>query len=454
MKKMIALASALLIGGMMNASAQEENIVTLTPTYLDGVLADNAWKGNWFVAAQGGLSAFSGRPLGHGDLFDRTKPMASFAVGKWLKPSVGLRLMLQGFKTTDANSVGINYQNIHADLLYNVSSLLFANGQSRWTISPYAGIGLIHNDENGQKPFAVSYGINAQYNLTQRIALSADLGATTTWQDFDGRGSSSRLGDHLLQASIGITYTIGQVGWQRVIDPKPFIAQNNILRKKNNTLNERIYSLQRQHDRDKMAMMEMRKIIEIEGLLEKYCLTQTDTITRPLPRNNYSGLNALRSRLRNKNWNGDTDNYSPVLANGDSSSITGNDDGDTVRVNTQDYITLVRNRQTNIGAPILFFFRLGTSTLIDPSQTANAKEIAKVMLRYNLTAQITGRADRATGTADGNKRLSADRAAYVASLLKAYGVHQEDIKIQYAGGVDTYSPAESNRNTSVMLYMK
>ena len=215
-------------------------------------------------------------------------------------------------------------------------------------------------------------------------------------------------------------------------------------------MEQTIMEKERQHDQDEKALMEMRKIIEIEGLLEKYQLTQVDSVRRPLPKNNYSGLNSLRARLRNRQWNGDNGNYKPQLK--DSISVVMNND--TSKVSSTDYFALIRTRQAGVGAPVLFFFKLGTAKLVDASQVANAKEIAKVMLKYGLSAKVIGRADSATGTTEGNKTLSSKRAAYITSLLKQYGVRQEDITAQYAGGVDTYTPAESNRNTSVVLYMK
>jgi hypothetical protein len=142
------------------------------------------WGSNWFLSVKGGVSAFVGKPVGHGDLFDRTTPLLNVSVGKWFTPYVGGRLAFQGLQLKDANMATCNYQNLHVDFLYNLNA--HSDGMQKWDIIPYAGCGLIHNSHNGQKPFAISYGLIGRYRLNDRLHLSGELGATTTWQNFDG----------------------------------------------------------------------------------------------------------------------------------------------------------------------------------------------------------------------------------------------------------------------------
>ena len=46
----------------------------LTPTYLEGVYESDIIGSNWFLTISGGTSAFVGKPVGHGDFFDRLTP--------------------------------------------------------------------------------------------------------------------------------------------------------------------------------------------------------------------------------------------------------------------------------------------------------------------------------------------------------------------------------------------
>jgi hypothetical protein len=79
----------------MSAIAQtrqnEQDIQPVEIAYLEDVYANKPWRSNWFISVKGGLTGFVGRPVGHGDIFDRTKPMLNVSAGKWITPYVGAR---------------------------------------------------------------------------------------------------------------------------------------------------------------------------------------------------------------------------------------------------------------------------------------------------------------------------------------------------------------------------
>ena len=391
MKKTMILMAACLVAG--TAAAQDSPV--------------DDWGANWFLSAKGGVSAFIGKPVGHGDLFDREKPLLNVSVGKWFTPHVAGRLAFQGLQLKDANMVSCNYQNLHVDFLYNLTA--HSDGMQKWDIIPYAGCGLIHNSYNGQKPFAISYGLIGRYRLSERLHLSGELGATTTWQNFDGQGASDKFGDHLLQASIGLSVTIGKVGW------------------KNSHRCTQIY-------RESLYDNELHELHELNVNSGKNH-----------ERNSYSGLNSLRKRLANKDWNG-TDSL-------DSDSIYG--DADSIAIsNNMKYLRSMKSGKKYIGAPIYFFFKIGTHELTENAQFINIKEVSEVIKKYGLQARIIGAADSETGTPEINERLSVERADYIAGLLKAHGVDETHIQKKHRGGIDSYEPLNGNRNTCVVLYFK
>ena len=431
---------------------QEQELQPLEPTYLDNVFAANVWDNNWFLSVKGGMSAFTGKPVGHGDFFDRKKPLLNISVGKWFTPFVGGRLAYQGLQLIDSDIESRSYQNVHADFLYNIAAHFKKSYDElpKWDLIPYAGCGIIRNSYTHQKPFAISYGIIGRYRLADRLHVSAEIGATTTWQDFDGKGAPNKLGDHLLQASIGLDFTIGKVGWKKVIDPKPYIFQNDILMDHLGKMKDENFKLNKMHKKDAMALAEMRKILEIEGLLDKYDLAMnTDgENVKTHPRNNYSGLNSLRARLRNKGWNGDEDDYKPVLKEG------GDDVDSSAEMSPEQYFQVMKDGKIFVGSPIFFFFKLGTDELTERAQIINIKEVASTIKKYGLCARIVGAADSQTGTAYINERLSAKRADYIAKMMREQGVSQDMIQTQYRGGISSYEPQTGNRNTCVMLYFK
>lgn len=431
---------------------QEQDMQPLEPTYLDNVFSANVWDNNWFLSVKGGASAFTGKPVGHGDFFDRKKPLLNISTGKWFTPYVGGRLAFQGLELIDSDIESRSYKNVHADFLYNIAAHFKKNYEElpRWDVIPYAGCGIIHNSYTGLKPFALSYGIIGRYRLAERLHLSAEVGATTTFQDFDGKGASNKFGDHLLQASIGLDITIGKVGWKKVADPKPYIYQNDLLMEYLKKMKDENGKLDKMHKKDAMALAEMHKILEIEGLLDKYELAMGDDSekAKTYPRNNYSGLNSLRARLRNKGWNGDEQNYKPILKK------EGENTDSLAKLSLEQYFQVMKDGKVFVGSPIFFFFKLGTDNLTERAQIINIREVANTMKKYGLHARIVGAADSQTGTAYINERLSAKRADYIARMMKEQGVPEDMIQTQYRGGISTYEPLTGNRNTCVMLYFK
>lgn len=463
MKKTVLLmmAASLLFGtataqenaNEQNYVLQEQMLQPLEPTYLENVFSANVWDNNWYLSVKGGMSAFTGKPVGHGDFFDRKKPLLNISAGKWFTPYVGGRLAFQGLQLIDSDIESRSYQSVHADLFYNISAHFMKNYDElpKFEIIPYAGCGIIRNSYTHQKPFAISYGIIGRYRVANRLHVSAEIGATNTFQDFDGKGATNRLGDRLLQASIGLDFTIGKVGWKKVIDPKPYIFQNDILMNYLEKMKDENDSLMKMQRKDKMALTEMRKILEIEGLLDKYDLamsTESES-AKTHPRNNYSGLNSLRARLRNKEWNGDENNYKPILKNSDD-EITDS----MTTMSAEQYFQVMKDGKIFVGSPIFFFFKLGTDELTESAQIINIKEVATAIKKYGLSARIIGAADSQTGTAYVNERLSAKRAEYIANVMQEQGVSRDMIQTQHRGGISAYDPLTGNRNTCVMLYFK
>ena len=191
-----------------------ELLQPIQPVYLDGVVMPIFRSGNWFVSMAGGATAFLGTPLGCEDLFGRLKPSYSFAVGKWFSPTVGARINYNGLQFKDGTLSTQEYHYVHADLLWNVLGRSYTRQeQVRWTLAPFAGVGLVHNADNGHNPFAISYGVQGQYRISKRVSALVELSGMTTFQDFDGYGKPNRFGDHMLSLTAGFSFNIGKVGW-------------------------------------------------------------------------------------------------------------------------------------------------------------------------------------------------------------------------------------------------
>ena len=450
----------------------EYYLQTLKPTYLKNVSEAANWGKNWFIEIKGGASAFLGTPIGCGDVFDRLSPALQVGLGKWFTPAVGGRVAYQGlsFKNGEFNST--DYHFIHADFLYNLTSGINCNdiGLSRWDVIPYLGVGMIYNPDwssacmcpghaSGSHPFAFSYGVECRYRLNDRMHLVAELSGMTTAKNFDAVGSSSKFGDNMLTLSAGLSFTLGKAGYKRIVDAKPYIAQNEWLLSYAESLGNNNRMLRKSNMENEKILAEYQKILEMEGLLDLYGnkFNNKDKSKALFPRNDYSGLNSLRARLNNKGWDGNPENMpKAMLKRGEgydketekAMDAFYNGELDELQIA---YLTAMRDGTEPIGAPVYFFFNIGTDHLTDTSQLLNIDELAKVAKTYNLKVKIIGAADSATGTDSINETLSSKRAAYIMRLMRDRGVASENIKTSHEGGIDDYSPVQANRNTCVIL---
>ena len=450
----------------------EYYLQTLKPTYLKNVSEAANWGKNWFIEIKGGASAFLGTPIGCGDVFDRLSPALQVGLGKWFTPAVGGRVAYQGLSFKNGEFKSMDYHFIHADFLYNLTSGINCNdiGLSRWDVIPYLGVGMIYNPDwssacmcpghaSGSHPFAFSYGLECRYRLNDRMHLVAELSGMTTAKNFDAVGSSSKFGDNMLTLSAGLSFTLGKAGYKRIVDAKPYIAQNEWLLSYAESLGNNNRMLRKTNMENEKILAEYQKILEMEGLLDLYGnkFNNRDKSKALFPRNDYSGLNSLRARLNNKGWDGNPENMpKAMLKRGEgydketekAMDAFYNGELDELQIA---YQTAMRDGTEPIGAPVYFFFNIGTDHLTDVSQLLNIDELAKVAKTYNLKVKIIGAADSATGTDSINETLSSKRAAYIMRLIQDRGVASENIKTTYEGGIDDYSPVQANRNTCVIL---
>ena len=452
--------------------SQEPMLLSGNPTYLKNVSEAANWGKNWFIEIKGGASAFLGTPIGCGDVFDRLSPALQVGLGKWFTPAVGGRVAYQGLSFKNGEFKSMDYHFIHADFLYNLTSGINCNdiGLSRWDVIPYLGVGMIYNPDwssacmcpghaSGSHPFAFSYGLECRYRLNDRMHLVAELSGMTTAKNFDAVGSSSKFGDNMLTLSAGLSFTLGKAGYKRIVDAKPYIAQNEWLLSYAESLGNNNRMLRKSNMENEKILAEYQKILEMEGLLDLYGnkFNNNDKSKALFPRNDYSGLNSLRARLNNKGWDGNPENMpKAMLKRGEgydketekAMDAFYNGELDELQIA---YLTAMRDGTEPIGAPVYFFFNIGTDHLTDASQLLNIDELAKVAKKYNLKVRIIGAADSATGTDSINETLSSKRAAYIMRLMRDRGVASENIKTSHEGGIDDYSPVQANRNTCVVL---
>ena len=301
-----------------------------------------------------------------------------------------------------------------------------------------------------------------RYRLAERLHLTMELGGTTTSDDFDSysHSDSREFGDNLFGVKAGLSITLGKVGWKRVIDARPYMTRNEQLVDYLSCLQAENAKLSARNSHAALVVAEMKKIIEIEGLLEQYCHL-LDTLEKEsvadkggYPKNDYSGLNSLRARTMNSTGTLAGDSIAARAVDSDTvfqSSRYMSHGSDSLL--TAAYLSSVTNGNC-IGSLVYLFFTMGTATLTDSSQLIHLDDIARIVKQYGLAVRVVGAADSATGNPVINDRLSNDRADYILTQLLQRGVDIKYIEKITEGGINRYTPVAANRHTRIELYLR
>ena len=222
----IALAAVSMIAAPA-VNAQEDGNRDENGKVVRGPYLTNKFGDNWFVSAAGGLNL----------LVDKGFEVApAFAldvnVGKWVTPSVGVRLGYAGVKgaawSNDPTWLGaeLDYdkcmykQNfcstyIHGDVMWNVSNAWGGYKETRfWNFIPYAHAGVLRfgvKGNGGDEEFAAGVGLLNNLRLTNRLDLTLDLRATVANARIHG---GQRLAT-LFTPTLGLSVDLGKYNWVR-----------------------------------------------------------------------------------------------------------------------------------------------------------------------------------------------------------------------------------------------
>lgn len=268
--------------------------------YLSDV-AQYSWKDNWELNVSGGVSAFIGSPIGCDDLFGRSRAAFQTSIGKWHTPRIGNRIVFQGFSWKNGELRNQQYRHWHADLLWN---LMPETSAVKWSIVPFAGVGCIDNRDTKLISFALNFGLMARYRLTNHWHITGELADAISTKNADGVGKAQSLGDTNLSFTVGVSFTFGRnCGWKKIKNANAYEAENLRLDEFITNQNLRMERLETENRLNSEMVLQLQKVFDIEGLLDKYAdLFKKNDLnpSKSYPSNNYSGLNSLRKRMREK----------------------------------------------------------------------------------------------------------------------------------------------------------
>ena len=393
------LAIAGLLAFSFNAYAQENGNRDENGKVVRGPYETNNFWNNWFIGLGAGQQiAVTTRTMpafefGLGHLF------GEFFYGKWITPSVGLRIDNEfgrntlGYKgTVKGTATSADYDNpfwqayIHADVMWNISNAISGYKETRfWDVIPYFQFGVVDFHKNGAQgnnvfekigkgmnlEYAGGFGILNDFRLGKRVDLYLDLSAPIVRANAFGiqglPATNSKIKDFLgefafiPEVKLGLIFNLGRTNFDRhssvtpVVIPLPFTEDDY------NALKKRVDELEKENQ----ALKD-----EIEALK----------------------------------------NQAP----------------DTVYVGSN-----------NIESPAYAFFDMGSAKLSDREKmhldffcdnvVANLDEEKGLL--------VTGSADSATGSAKRNQQLSEQRAKAVKDYLVKKGVSEDRIEVESLGGI-------------------
>lgn len=196
-----------------------------------GAFVTNGFGDNWFVSVGFGGNVYVGENDSELGLGDRIATALDITAGKWLTPSMGLRLQYAGLSAkgkAPANSMfadnqgdeEFNIMNLHADYMFNIHNAFFGYRADRtWELIPFLGFGWAQASKSGvdnkSNELAASAGLLNKFRLSNAVDFNLELRAMMANQRLDGVEGGSRA-EGMATATIGFSYKFGK----RTFEPK------------------------------------------------------------------------------------------------------------------------------------------------------------------------------------------------------------------------------------------
>jgi len=398
-----ALAAASLLFSL-NANAQEnanrdENGKVVRGAYETNKAFDNIWIG---VGAGINSVAPSARtPKTWGNIGLAT----DINVGKWFTPAIGLRagwhgfwnntklgLTAQGVKA--GQSFGFNY--IHGDVMWNMINSFAGYKETRfWNIAPYATMGLL-DVSNNRNPFAKGAKNNLEYaagaglyntfRLSNRVNITLDLMALV------GRAAAytNNAGRLIIfpSATAGLAFNLGKTNFDRHTSITPVVIPVPFTTEQYNALADKVAALEKENAqlKDKIAALE-KELAPYRNLV-----------------------------------NGQTYLYE----NGKFTAV-----------------------EVTNATPLSVYFDLGSSKL-SAREKAHLEYFCENAVDADTKLAINAYADKQTGSARGNQKLSEQRAKTVVDFLTKAGAKESNIECNAHGDtINPFNTAAKNRVVTI-----
>ena len=367
--KFIGILAAASFLFSLNAYAQEDANRDADGKVARGPYVTNGAFDNTFISLGAGANSVLERSFGLGKFGLAT----DVTLGKWFSPTIGVRAGWHGLNVT-SKSGELNkspYHYLHGDLLWNLSNAIGGYKETRiWNFIPYVGGGLTmikhHDLKVYDQEFAGGAGILNSFRLGERVNLNLDLGVILSRAAaYNMNGFVGRyIG--LPSATLGLQFNLGRTGFDRLSSVMPVIVPLPFTEGQYNALKDKVAALEKENAQLK------NKIADLENQLAPF-----------------------------KNL---VDGQTYLFKNGRFTAV-----------------------EAKVASPATIYFDLG-SAKISEREKAHLEYFANNVVDNATKLLLTGSADKQTGTAKGNQKLSEQRVDAVKALLEKLGANGGNIE--------------------------
>ena len=202
---------------------RDENGKVVRGPYETNRLFDNVW-----IGVAGGINLFENSFTDAGGI----NPALDINIGKWVTPSVGLRIGYQGLTASSWTSAqypyfktmgddgryknAFNTAYIHGDVLWNISNAFSGYKETRtWNFVPFLTAGLARSFKNGfsNNEFAAGVGLLNNIRVSNRVDLTLEVRQLIVKQGYDSSPVGGVAG--MTSATFGVSFKLGRTGFKR-----------------------------------------------------------------------------------------------------------------------------------------------------------------------------------------------------------------------------------------------
>lgn len=384
----ILAAAALMMVPAVNA--QEADYTNVPPTK---DIYTHSWRDNWYIQLGAGaqMPIFEKNANDSNFDLDKTTALYEVGVGHWFSPYFGFRFRGQGgaMHWENANQWHKGkYANLNLEITWDMfNSLGGVNNKRVFSIIPYLGVGASYAWD-----YSVAGNIydNDGTVMDHQYALNANFGLQFRFR------CSKRVDLYIDARMTGTADNINNIAWKTGVDP----------------------------------------VFSLTGGLQINLGKEGRHVTKYVPYDCSGQIRELNNRINDLRSN---------LADTEAQLRAAQAQLPCPEVKEAEPAT-VSNALAN--PAVRFKFNSATvsdndkATLYDVAQNLKANKDSKIIIK--------GYADKRTGTADYNKKLSERRANAVKTILANYGVDESQMEVE-AVGVEEQPYADNNNWNRVVI---